>query len=402
MMKSFFLLLLSVMAGCDNEHEVKGCRGGWVEFICVYPEGQRTYQQIYVVHDKQTTKSTVKDKWENEGRIFLYHNTTAKYLKVLIKQLKPKDFGKYRCIFNRYYVSSKEVELEYEFNNCQTPLPVIVTRTDKVTFTCDMSEYLRQNDRVKFFCKENGFICEDILPTNSSPKSNRRFTVTDTDRGFSVSISDVSSEDAGVYWCGVKSDQRKYRSAFRQIQLQVLSDSQVGVTAAVVCAAVLAVVILLVLFFIHGTDKTHQGVWFICQGLPPLQITDSMSLEKYFKLFRVNKSIVHLLITTTPPSFNVSSRAAPWTDGVSVHLKAQKDHSYAEIQEPPQKRDPGAAMKTVYATANFPTNPSAFMDYSEITFKNISEEVNSNIYSTVRDNDQNSTYATVHDSKPSL
>ncbi|KAK2915550.1 hypothetical protein Q8A73_006144 [Channa argus] len=294
-----------------------------------------------------------------------------------------------------------------------------------------MSENLRQNDTVKFFCKENDFfICEDILPTNSSPKSNRRFTVTDTNSGFIISISDVSSEDAGVYWCGVKSDQGNDRSAFRQIQLQVLTpqttstpsittsvasdqtttgpaethvsvpsvqsnklsayscvfrlagDSQVGVTAAVVCAAVLAVVILLVLFFIHGTDKTHQGVWFICQGLPPLQVTDSMSLEKYFKLFRVNKSIVHLLITTTPPSFNVSSRAAPWTDGVSVHLKAQKDHSYAEIQEPPQKTDPGAAMKTVYATANFPTNPSAFMDYSEITFKNISEEVNSNIYST--------------------
>ncbi|KAF3690351.1 hypothetical protein EXN66_Car006023 [Channa argus] len=59
-------------------------------------------------------------------------------------------------------------------------------------------------------------------------------------------------------------------------------------------------------------------------------------------------------------------------------------------------------MKTVYATANFPTNPSAFMDYSEITFKNISEKVNSNIYSNVRYKNQHSTYATDHDSKPSL
>ncbi|KAK2915541.1 hypothetical protein Q8A73_006135 [Channa argus] len=87
-----------------------------------------------------------------------------------------------------------------------------------------MSEYHRQNDTVKFFCKENDFfICEDILPTKSFPKSNRRFTVTDTNSGFIISISDVSSEEAGVYWCGVKSDQGKYRSAFRQIQLQVLT-----------------------------------------------------------------------------------------------------------------------------------------------------------------------------------
>ncbi|XP_067359731.1 CMRF35-like molecule 8 isoform X2 [Channa argus] len=399
MMKSFFLLLLSVMAGCDHEYEVNGCRGGWVEFICVYPEGQKTYKQIDVVHRIQTITTTVKDKWENKGRIFLYHNTTAKYLKVLIKQLQPEDFEEdYKCKFNGQSESFKEVELKYEFKNCQTPLPEIVTRTDKVTFTCDMSENLRQNDTVKFFCKENDFfICEDILPTNSSPKSNRRFTVTDTNSGFIISISDVSSEDAGVYWCGVKSDQGNDRSAFRQIQLQVLTppttstpsittsvasdqtttgetnapqttstpsittsvasdqtttgpaethgDSQVGVTAAVVCAAVLAVVILLVLFFIRSKTRRNKA-------------------EK-----QKNK---------------------------------EKDHSYAEIQEPPQKTDPGAAMKTVYATANFPTNPSAFMDYSEITFKNISEEVNSNIYSTVRDNDQNSTYATVHDSKPSL
>ncbi|XP_067359722.1 CMRF35-like molecule 8 [Channa argus] len=241
-----------------------------------------------------------------------------------------------------------------------------------------MSEYLKsrdskQNSRVKFFCKENNFNCEDIKPTKSSPKSNRRFTVTDTNSGFSVSISDVSSEDAGVYWCGVKSNKGNDRSAFRQIQLQVLTppttstpsittsvasdqtttgpaethgDSQVGVTAAVVCAAVLAVVILLVLFFIRSKTRRNKA-------------------EKQKN-------------------------------------KEQKDHSYAEIQEPPQKTDPGAAMKTVYATANFPTNPSAFMDYSEITFKNISEKVNSNIYSNVRYKNQHSTYATDHDSKPSL
>ncbi|XP_067361330.1 CMRF35-like molecule 8 [Channa argus] len=141
-----------------------------------------------------------------------------------------------------------------------------------------MSEYHRQNDTVKFFCKENDFfICEDILPTKSFPKSNRRFTVTDTNSGFIISISDVSSEEAGVYWCGVKSDQGKYRSAFRQIQLQVLTPpttstpsirtsvasdqtttgpaethagSQLAaVTATVVRVAALVVVNILILFY---------------------------------------------------------------------------------------------------------------------------------------------------------
>ncbi|KAK2861585.1 hypothetical protein Q5P01_001118 [Channa striata] len=74
--------------------------------------------------------------------------------------------------------------------------------------------------RVKFLCKENGFICEDILSTQSSPVSNGSFTLTPTNRGFNVSISDVSSEDAGVYWCGVKPD-GNYRVTYRKIQLQV-------------------------------------------------------------------------------------------------------------------------------------------------------------------------------------
>lgn len=51
-----------------------------------------------------------------------------------------------------------------------------------------------------------------------------------------------------------------------------------------------------------------------------------------------------------------------------------KDYIYAEIQEPVQNPDSGDAVNTVYATANCPTNPSASLHYSTITFKNCSKE----------------------------
>ncbi|XP_039467921.1 CMRF35-like molecule 8 [Oreochromis aureus] len=37
-----------------------------------------------------------------------------------------------------------------------------------------------------------------------SPRQSNRFTFTKTNRNFSLSISNVSSQDEGVYWCGVK------------------------------------------------------------------------------------------------------------------------------------------------------------------------------------------------------
>ncbi|XP_010787465.1 CMRF35-like molecule 8 [Notothenia coriiceps] len=47
------------------------------------------------------------------------------------------------------------------------------------------------------------------------------FTLTETESGFTVSISNVSPQHAGVYWCGVESTEGSYRAALRKIQLEV-------------------------------------------------------------------------------------------------------------------------------------------------------------------------------------
>ncbi|XP_059185757.1 CMRF35-like molecule 5 [Centropristis striata] len=47
------------------------------------------------------------------------------------------------------------------------------------------------------------------------------FTLRETNSGFNVSISNVSSQHAGVYWCGAESNEGSYRYALRKIQLEV-------------------------------------------------------------------------------------------------------------------------------------------------------------------------------------
>ncbi|XP_038551886.1 CMRF35-like molecule 8 isoform X2 [Micropterus salmoides] len=187
---SFLLLLLfSLMTGCEassEESKVKGCTDGWVEFTCECPKPNEHVN--LVIHKKTTIQSTKKDVWENKGRVSLYHDTKKKNLRMAIKQLEKKDIGTYTCKFKNNEIKKLELDVGNEY---------------------------------KFFCKEKGSICEDILSTKSSLKSKGTFTLTETNSSFSVSISKVSSRDAGVYWCGVETHEGSYRAALRKIQLEV-------------------------------------------------------------------------------------------------------------------------------------------------------------------------------------
>ncbi|XP_044203733.1 polymeric immunoglobulin receptor-like [Thunnus albacares] len=224
-MKSVLLLILSLMAGCEASSEVKGCEGGWVELTCKYPRADQEYQKIEGIKPRGTRiKSTKKDVWEKDDRFSLYHDTRNKNLRMAIKQLKSEDFGKYKCKFYQRPHSSPEtqkLELKVVKNGCQTPFNQTAYETAKTTITCDFPK--KYNSSVKFICKDNNEICEEILSTQSSVKSNGTFTLTDTN-SFNMSISNVSSQHAGVYWCGVKSNEGSYRASLRKIQLEIKSE----------------------------------------------------------------------------------------------------------------------------------------------------------------------------------
>ncbi|KAK2861587.1 hypothetical protein Q5P01_001120 [Channa striata] len=217
-MKSVLFLILSLTAGSEASSEMKGCVDGWIDFTCGYSNTQITkHHVIDVVTPKETVRSSQTDEWEKKGRVFLFHDTRNKNLRVIIKPLEKEDFGKHKCVFHTDTVSAAnttEMELDLDDDCNHTQSTQTVHTTTKTTMTCGDT-----GNRSGIFCKENGFICEDIL--SSTLKSNGTFSLTDTYSGFSVSISDVSSQDAGVYWCGVKPAGGNYRTALRSIKLEV-------------------------------------------------------------------------------------------------------------------------------------------------------------------------------------
>ncbi|XP_067442361.1 polymeric immunoglobulin receptor-like isoform X2 [Thunnus thynnus] len=223
-MKSFLLLILSLMAGCEASSEVKGCERGWVELTCKYPRVDQEYQKIEVTNSRgSSVQTTTKDVWEEKGRFSLYHDTRNKNLRMAIKQLEHDDSGKYNCKFYQRLKLPEEPdepELKVVKDGCRTPFTQTAYETAKTTITCDYPK--KYNSYVKFICKDNNEICEEILSTQSSVKSNGTFTLTDTN-SFNISISNVNSQHAGVYWCGVKSKEGSYRVSRRKIQLKIKS-----------------------------------------------------------------------------------------------------------------------------------------------------------------------------------
>ncbi|KAM7421873.1 hypothetical protein PAMA_010098 [Pampus argenteus] len=153
-------------------------------------------------------------------RFNLHHDTMSKSVTLLIKQLQKEEYGKYKCEFKHITAQDNVTwTLEHEKDGCQEPFTQTAYVTAQTTITCDYPN--KYNSSIKFLCKDNNVSCEEILSTQSPVKSNGTFTLTDTNRGFNVSVSNVSSQHAGVYWCGVKPNEGSYRASRRKIKLEV-------------------------------------------------------------------------------------------------------------------------------------------------------------------------------------
>ncbi|XP_014196930.1 uncharacterized protein LOC102301115 isoform X2 [Haplochromis burtoni] len=314
------LLILTLMTGCavdgDDEDEVEACKQGWVQFTCKYPGAKKKYDHVNVVIPNRTSlRSSLKDVWEDKGRFSLYHDTKHKTLMVGIRDLKQRDFGIYRCEFDQGSNRSP-VKKKLESEKCQQPFTQTVTKAANIK--CHPDDDFKFG--VQFFCRGENFACKDILSTKGQ-RLNGKFRLTNTNRDFNVSISGVSSQDAGVYWCGVESKDGSYRVSVRQIKLEVEAGSPLTV---VITAAVLVALLLLVVIAVF----TYK----------------CFSWSKHRK---------------------------------NGEAQNKEDNIYEAIHESSQKFVTTPAMKTVYATTNFPTNPSFFMHESKVNVKNISGEADS-------------------------
>ncbi|XP_058265653.1 uncharacterized protein LOC131365802 [Hemibagrus wyckioides] len=167
-----------------------------------------------------TTENSVQ-----EGRFMLYKNTGG-FVTVLIRCLEPQDAGTYRMGVG--IQMSTDVKLTVIDDSC-CPGPKTMYSFPGQNISI-ISNYPVVYDRhYKYIMKlDNGSVLNDILDTDTQSQNNR-FSISD-DRNakvLSLSISNVTEADDGVYLCGVfnRMNSVQYFSFFTEIQLHVRAKS---------------------------------------------------------------------------------------------------------------------------------------------------------------------------------
>ncbi|XP_042169444.1 polymeric immunoglobulin receptor-like [Oncorhynchus tshawytscha] len=229
------VILLSFMTGCLSSFKVTGYSGGTVIISCHYSTEDRSREKYFCLGQnrlrcKDQIRTGLRNTWVHSGRFSLYDNTGGNYFKVIIRQLTRQDEGTYWCGVDIPIIpdSYTKVELEVKKDDC---CEKSVTETaflgGEATIRCNYPE--DHEDRIKYFCKEQDrFICNSMNSKNNKISNIvQRFSVSDNrgERFSTVTISDLTEDDTGTYWCGVETSrtEQRYITLITQVKLRVIT-----------------------------------------------------------------------------------------------------------------------------------------------------------------------------------
>ncbi|XP_051771171.1 CMRF35-like molecule 5 [Ctenopharyngodon idella] len=106
------------------------------------------------------------------------------------------------------------------------PVTVKGHRGERVEIRCSYESRYESNS--KYFCKGECMTGnKNIMVKSGSPAKDERFSLTDdtTNRVFTVTITDLRTEDEGLYWCAVKRT-LPLTDVYSEIMLQVKLDEK--------------------------------------------------------------------------------------------------------------------------------------------------------------------------------
>ncbi|CAB1326046.1 unnamed protein product [Coregonus sp. 'balchen'] len=153
---------------------------------------------------EEKIRSGMKNTWENKNRLSLC-DTDGDHFTVAIRKLDKSDEG------------------NYKYDCCKNSVTEMTAYLGgNATITCQYPE--DHVNRIKYFCKQDDrFICKSKITLKSDKILNKhgRLFVSDNreERAFTVTFTNLTVDDIGVYWCGGKTN--VYTTLITEVQLIV-------------------------------------------------------------------------------------------------------------------------------------------------------------------------------------
>ncbi|CAM4452425.1 unnamed protein product [Leuciscus chuanchicus] len=202
----FLLLIMSVLA-CETTEILTftGYEGGKVEIRCPYESGYEEKNKYLCRGECSVLNKDIpveSGSPAKDRRFSLTDDRTTHIFTVTITDLRTEDQGKYRCgVRTRLGKYDKYTEINLEIK----PVSVVSRVTgEHLNITCHYNSDLK--NKIKFFCKgSDPSLCESSgIKASSETNSNGRFSLRDDESAgvFTVTITDLTLEDSGIYWCG--------------------------------------------------------------------------------------------------------------------------------------------------------------------------------------------------------
>ncbi|XP_031418274.1 polymeric immunoglobulin receptor-like isoform X2 [Clupea harengus] len=184
---------------------LKAFVGGAILFECSYKAEDKHKKKYFCkADDKSCLSNAIPPPTDNRFSLF---DTSNGYFRILITALTNEDSGTYMCLVekapNVYANTTKTLEV----NTDPVYMPSVVkTASVGEDVVIDCKYPAAGNNSIKYFYKQQVMPACPHLISSQSPQPNSRYSLIDDNKAhvFSVTIGNLTPDDAGLYWCGLR------------------------------------------------------------------------------------------------------------------------------------------------------------------------------------------------------